>query len=86
MQEKKVKTEKAVVIRRIGDKSVKVAIDYTVKHPKYGKYIRRRTTFSVHDALNSASVGDLVETTQSRPYSKTKAWRLVGVLAKAAEK
>jgi len=86
MQEKKVKTEKAVVVGRIGNKSVKVAIDYTIKHPKYGKYMRRRTTFSVHDELNSASVGDLVEITQSRPYSKTKAWRLVGVLAKAAEK
>ena len=86
MQEKKVKTEKAVVVGRIGNKSIKVAIDYTIRHPKYGKYIKRRTTFSVHDELNTASVGDIVEIAQSRPYSRTKAWRLVGVLVKAVEK
>jgi small subunit ribosomal protein S17 len=86
MQEKKVKTEKAVVVGRIGNKSIKVAIDYIIRHPKYGKYIKRRTTFSVHDELNTASVGDIVEIAQSRPYSRTKAWRLVGVLVKAVEK
>jgi len=86
MQEKKVKTEKAVVVGRIGNKSIKVAIDYIIRHPKYGKYIKRRTTFSVHDELNTASVGDIVEIAQSRPYSRTKAWRVVGVLQKAAEK
>ena len=86
MQEKKVKTEKAVVVGRIGNKSIKVAINYTIRHPKYGKYIKRRTTFSVHDELNIASVGDVVEIAQSRPYSRTKAWRVVGVLQKAVEK
>ena len=85
MQDKKVKTVTAVVVSKSGDKSIKVAIDYKVKHPKYGKYVRRRTTLAVHDETNLAKVGDMVEVAESRPYSKTKNWRLVGVVEKAAK-
>jgi len=49
MQEKKTKTMTAQVVSRSGDKSIKVAINYKVKHPKYGKYVRKRTTLGVHD-------------------------------------
>lgn len=66
-----------------GIKSIRVTIDYKVKHPKYGKYIRRRTKLAVHDELNQCGVGDLVEITESRPHSKTKSWRVVRVLQKA---
>jgi len=83
MQERKHKTLAGVVIGKSGQKTVKVAVDYIVKHPKYGKYLRRRTRLAVHDELNQAGVDDKVEITESRPYSKTKSWRLVKVLEKA---
>jgi small subunit ribosomal protein S17 len=76
------KTKRAVVISDSGDKSIKVQIDFTVKHPKYGKYIKRRTRLSVHDELNVANVGDTVDITECRPMSKTKSWRLVNVVQK----
>ena len=84
MQERKSKTLTGVVISKSGNKSLKVAIDFRVKHAKYGKYIRRRTKLGVHDEHNQGSVGDLVEVAQCRPYSKTKSWRLVRVVEKAA--
>jgi small subunit ribosomal protein S17 len=83
MQEDKKKTVNAVVVSKSGDKSVKVRIDYKVKHPRYGKYIRRRTNLSVHDARNEAGVGDTVEVAECRPCSKTKSWRLIRVVARA---
>ncbi len=82
MQEQKIKTKTAVVTSKSGDKSIKVAIDYKIKHPRYGKYVRRRTTMSVHDECNKAGVGDIVEVAQCRPYSKTKSWRLVKIQEK----
>lgn len=83
MQAQKLKTMTALVISRSGNKSIKVAVDQMVKHPKYGKYMRRRTAFGVHDEHNQAAVGDIVEVSQCRPYSKTKSWRLVKVVQKA---
>lgn len=86
MQNEKIKTSTAVVTSRSGDKSIKVSIDYKIKHPVYGKYVKKRTTLGVHDELNEANVGDVVEVVPSRPYSKTVNWRLVKILEKAAEK
>ena len=83
MQEKKVKTLVGLVISDGGDKTIKVAIDYKIKHPKYGKYVRRRTTLGVHDESNQAKIGDMVEVTQCRPLAKTKSWRLIKVTEKA---
>lgn len=74
--------KRAVVISKSGDKSIKVQIDYRVKHPVYGKYVRRRTRLGVHDPKNQAGIGDLVEIAECRPISKTKSWRLVKVLQK----
>jgi small subunit ribosomal protein S17 len=85
MQDKKLKTVTGVVVSSSGDKSIKVAIDYKVKHPKYGKYVKRRTKLGVHDEQNQAATGDVVELAQCRPYSKTKSWRLVKVLEKAVQ-
>ncbi len=85
MQGRKLKTLTAVVISNSGDKSIKVAVDLKVKHPKYGKYIKRRTKLGVHDEHNQASVGDVVEVAECRPYSKTKSWRLVKVVEKVVQ-
>lgn len=78
--------------RRIGivqsdkrDKTRKVAVNYSVKHPKYGKYLRRRTVLQVHDEGNVSSHGDRVEIAECRPISKTKSWVLVRVVEPAAE-
>lgn len=85
MQERKHKVLAGVVIENSGRKTIKVAVDYMVKHPKYGKYLRRRTRLAVHDELNQAGVDDKVEIAESRPYSKTKSWRLVKILQKAVK-
>ncbi|MFA5422349.1 MAG: 30S ribosomal protein S17 [Phycisphaerae bacterium] len=83
MQERKLKILTGVVVSRSGDKSVKVAIAYKIKHPKYGKYIRRRTKIGVHDEKNQCGIGDKVEIAECRPISKSKNHRLVKVVAKA---
>ena len=85
MQEQKVKTVTGVVISNSGDKSIKIAVDFKVRHPKYGKYIKRRTKLGVHDEHNKAGVGDIVEVAQCRPHSKTKSWRLVRVVEKVVK-
>ena len=82
---KKMKTLTGTVSSKSGLKSIRVTIDYKVKHPKYGKYIRRRTKLAVHDELNQCGVGDVVEITESRPYSKMKSWRVLRVLQKAVQ-
>ena len=79
---KEQKTRRAVVVSKSGDKSIKVQIDYKVKHPMCGKYIKRRTRLGVHDEKNTAGVGDVVEIAECRPISKSKSWRLVKVLEK----
>ena len=82
MSSKTLKTKRGVVVSKSGDKSVRVQIDYTVKHPMYGKYIKRRTKLGVHDPENQAGIGDTVDITECRPISKSKSWRLVKVVAK----
>ena len=81
----KVKTITGEVISNSGDKSIKIAIDFKVKHPKYGKYQKRRTKLGVHDQKNESGVGDVVEVAQCRPMSKTKSWRLVRIVQRAAK-
>ncbi len=78
--------------RRVGvvqadtrDKTRKVSIPFTIRHPKYGKYMRRRTLLQVHDEENVSRVGDRVEIAECRPISKTKSWVLLRVIQKAAE-
>ncbi len=62
------------------DKTIKVVVSYVAKHPKYGKYVRRRTILHAHDEGNQAQVGDRVEVVPCRPMSKTKSWKLARVL------
>jgi len=85
MQDRKLKTLTGVVISNSGDKSIRVVVDFKVRHPKYCKYIKRRTKLGVHDENNKAGVGDVVEVAQCRPYSKTKSWRLVRVVEKVVQ-
>lgn len=66
------------------NKTRRVEIPRLVKHPKYGKYIRRRTICYAHDETNASRKGDQVEIMECRPLSKLKTWRLVKVVAKAA--
>jgi small subunit ribosomal protein S17 len=65
------------------NKTRRVEIPRLVKHPRYGKYIRRRTVCHVHDENNESRLGDTVEIMETRPLSKTKNWRLVRVVTKA---
>jgi small subunit ribosomal protein S17 len=65
------------------DKTITVLIERRVKHPLYGKFIRRSTKVHAHDEANECNQGDLVTVEQCRPLSKTKTWRLVKVLERA---
>lgn len=71
------------VISNKMDKSATVMIERKVKHPVYGKYIRRSTKLHIHDAENSCQEGDTVVIEQCRPISKTKSWRLVEVVGRS---
>ena len=64
------------------DKSATVLIERKVKHPVYGKYIRRSTKLHIHDADNSCQEGDMVSIEQCRPLSRTKSWKLVAVIGR----
>ena len=76
-------TQLGVVTSDRRDKTVTVAVNYQVRHSKYGKYLRRRTTYQVHDAKNEARIGDKVEISECRPVSKSKNWRLVRIVEAA---
>jgi small subunit ribosomal protein S17 len=77
------KTQTGVVISDKMDKSVVVQVDRLVRHPMYKKYMRRRAKYVAHDETNSCKVGDRVLIRETRPFSKTKRWRVSEVLAKA---
>jgi small subunit ribosomal protein S17 len=66
-----------IVTSNKADKTVTVKIERKVKHPLYGKVIKRATKVHAHDENNSASVGDIVSVKECRPLSKTKTWTLV---------
>ncbi|MCH1921475.1 MULTISPECIES: 30S ribosomal protein S17 [Shewanella] len=65
------------------DKSITVAVERQVKHPIYGKYVKRTTKIHAHDEQNQCNEGDIVTISQCRPLSKTKSWTLVEVVSKA---
>jgi small subunit ribosomal protein S17 len=65
------------------NKTITVAIERLVRHPLYGKFLRRTTRLHVHDERNECQVGDLVMIEQCRPLAKTKAWRLVKIVERA---
>lgn len=65
------------------DKSITVKVERRVKHPLYGKFLRRSTKVHAHDENNECGVGDIVRVEQCRPMSKTKTWRLLEIVEKA---
>jgi len=77
------KTLQGVVASRSGDKTVKVAYQYTVPHPVYGKEVKRRTVLHAHDEKNECKAGDRVEIMETRPLSKLKRWRIIRVIQAA---
>jgi len=72
-----------IVTSDVRDKSCKVEIQFSVKHPKYGKYIRRRSLIHAHDEKNEAKLGDSVEIAECRPISKTKSWVVTRIVESA---
>ena len=79
------RVETGIVTSDKMNKTRRVEIPRLVKHPRYGKYIRRRTICHVHDENNQSRLGDKVEIMETRRLSKTKTWRLVKVVTKAPE-
>lgn len=77
------KTRIGMVVSDKMDKTVVVAIQDNVKHPKYGKVIKRTVKFKAHDKNNECAVGDKVSIMETRPLSKEKRWRVVEIIEKA---
>jgi len=71
------------VVSDKADKTVTVMLERQVKHPLYGKYIKRSTKVHAHDEDNSCGQGDLVKILECRPLSKTKSWRVVEIMERA---
>ena len=76
------KTRVGMVVSNAMDKTIVVAIEDNVKHPMYGKIIKRTLKVHAHDENNECAVGDKVQIMETRPLSKTKRWRLVGIIEK----
>lgn len=79
----KIRTKQGRVVSDKMDKSIVVAIERMVKHPIYGKFVKRTTKIHAHDENNECREGDIVAIRECRPLSKTKSWTLVNILAKA---
>lgn len=80
--QRQIKSKTGVVIRKSGDKTIIVEVERSVKHPEYGKYIRKRRNFHVHDEKNACQLGDRVEIIETRPLSKTKNWKIATIISK----
>jgi small subunit ribosomal protein S17 len=76
------KTRIGVVSSNKMDKTITVAVERKVKHPLYGKFVKKTTKFHAHDEKNECSIGDTVKIMETRPMSKLKRWRLVEVVEK----
>ena len=89
MSEDKKKVQRTVIGRVVSDKmdkTVSVAIERLIKHPVYGKYIRRTSKVLAHDAANECKPGDRVAISECRPISKNKSWTVVNVVERAADR
>ncbi|MEN9442598.1 MAG: hypothetical protein RLZ33_2675 [Bacteroidota bacterium] len=64
-------------------KSIVVSVERKVKHPKYGKFVKKTTKFVAHDENNDCNIGDMVKIMETRPLSKSKNWRLVEIIERA---
>ncbi len=77
------KTKTGIVSSDKMNKTITVAVERKVKHPIYGKFVKKTTKFHAHDEKNEAKPGDVVKIEETRPLSKTKRWRLVEIIEKA---
>ena len=80
------RTVRGVVASDKADKTIKVVVAFQTRHPKYGKFLKRRTVLHAHDERNEAKEGDTVEIAECRPLSKTKHHRLVRIVDRAPER
>lgn len=81
MEERNLRKERiGVVTSDKMSKSIVVSVERKVKHPKYGKFVKKTTKFVAHDEKNESNVGDTVRIMETRPLSKTKNWRLVEIV------
>ena len=84
-ENKALRTVEGRVVSNKMDKTVTILVERQVKHPLYGKYIKRSTKLHAHDADNACNEGDVVRVTEIAPMSKTKNWRVVEVITRAAK-
>lgn len=83
MENRKLRKEKAgIVVSNKMDKSIVVEVERKVKHPKYGKFVKKSSRFVAHDEANECNEGDKVRIAETRPLSKNKCWRLVEIIEK----
>ncbi len=85
LERRRRKTEIGVVTSDKMDKTRRVEVERLVPHPKYGKFLKRRTVCHAHDEANATHVGDLVEIMETRPLSKLKRWRIVRIVRQGAQ-
>ena len=83
--EKTVRTLTGRVVSDKMDKTITVLIERRVKHPIYGKYVKRSTKLHAHDATNQCHIGDVVRIGETRPLSKTKRWEVVEIVQRGEE-
>jgi small subunit ribosomal protein S17 len=84
METRKLRKERiGVVVSNKMDKSITVEIVRRVKHPIYGKFVKRTSTFMAHDETNDCNIGDTVRIMETRPLSKNKCWRLAEIIERA---
>jgi len=83
VERKNRKSRIGLVVSDKMDKTITVAVERKVKHPFYGKFLKKTTKFHAHDDSNQCGIGDTVRIMETRPLSKTKRWRLVEIIEKA---
>jgi len=77
------KERTGIVVSNKMEKSITVSIERKMKHPMYGKFVKKTTKFIAHDEKNECNVGDVVRIMETRPLSKSKCWRLVEIVERA---
>jgi len=84
METRKLRKERiGLVVSDKMDKSIVIVVERKVKHPMYGKYVKKTTKFMAHDDKNDCNIGDIVRIMETKPLSKNKCWRLVEIIERA---
>lgn len=82
--ERKLRKEKTgLVVSNKMEKSIVVQVERRVRHPKYGKFVKKTSKFAAHDENNECGIGDTVRIAETRPLSKNKCWRLIEIIERA---